>query len=276
MLTIDAHQHFWKYHPDLHAWIDDSMKVIRQDFMPGDLQPVLLENNINGCITVQAVQTETETSFLVACANENNFIKGVVGWVDLRAKNISDRLTYYKQFPIVKGFRHIVQGQPKGFILQDDFLNGIRSLCDFGFTYDLLVYPDQLLEAVELVQQNPNQLFVIDHLAKPYIKAGLIDEWKKDMQVIAQYENVYCKISGMVTEADYKNWKLEELTPYLEVVANAFGTGRIMYGSDWPVCLVAASYKRTIEIVKDYFKSFSQEEQEKIVGLNALKFYQVK
>jgi L-fuconolactonase len=276
MLTIDAHQHFWKYHPGTHAWIDDAMKAIRQNFMPNHLQPVLQENNVNGCVTVQVDQTEAETDFMMALANDNTFIKAVVGWVDLKAANILEKLAYYKQFAIVKGFRHIVQGQAAGFMLQDDFLHGIKALKEFGFTYDILIYPNQLLEAVELVKKNPNQLFVIDHLAKPYIKAGLIDDWKKDMNAIAQYENVYCKISGMVTEADYENWKPGELTPYLEVVTNAFGTDRIMYGSDWPVCLVAAPYKKTIEIVKDYFKSFSKEEQEKIFALNAIKFYKIK
>ncbi len=276
MLTIDAHQHFWKYHPDRHAWIDDAMKVIRQNFMPEELQPILQENNIDGCVSVQADQTEAETDFLTALAKDNTFIKGIVGWVDLKAANIVDRLAHYNQFSIIKGFRHIMQGQAEGFMLQHDFLNGIRALKEFGYTYDILIYADQLQEAIELVKKNPDQLFVIDHLAKPTIKAGLIDNWRRDMQTIAKYENVYCKLSGMVTEADYENWKPDELTPYLEVVTNAFGTNKIMFGSDWPVCLVAASYKRTIDVVKDYFKTFSKEEQEKIFGQNAIRFYQLK
>ncbi len=274
-MIIDAHQHFWHYHPVQHEWIDDTMAVIRKDFLPADLRHVLQENNIDGCIAVQADQSETETNFLIDLANENNFIKGVVGWVDVRAENIAERLAYYKQLNIVKGFRHVLQGEEPSFMLQPAFLRGIAALKDFNFTYDILIFPKHLPAAIELVQQNPNQQFVIDHIAKPYIKAGLIDEWKTDIQAIAQFENVHCKISGMVTEADYYSWKLADFTPYLDAVVKAFGTKRIMFGSDWPVCLVAASYQQMLHIVQQYFSTFSLTEQQDFFGNNAASFYHV-
>lgn len=274
-MKIDAHQHFWQYNPIQHEWIDDGMAVIRKDFLPTDLRPLLLENNIDGCIAVQADQTEVETKFLIDLANENNFIKGVVGWVDLQSENIVEQLAYYKQFNIVKGFRHVLQGEEPSFMLQPNFLRGIAALKEFNFTYDILIFPKHLSAAIELVQQNPNQQFVIDHIAKPYIKAGLIDEWEKDIQTIAQFENVHCKISGMVTEADYHGWKSSDFTPYLDAVVTAFGTKRIMFGSDWPVCLVAASYQQMLQLVQQYFANFSLIEQQGFFGNNAASFYQV-
>jgi len=275
MQKIDSHQHFWEYEPATHGWIDDAMSVIRKDFLPADLQPILQENNIDGCIAVQADQTIAETDFLLTLQKENSFIKGVVGWVDLRAPNIEERLAHYKQFPAVKGFRHVLQGEAPEFMLQPDFLRGIAALKAFDFTYDILIFPKHLPATIELVKQFPEQPFIIDHIAKPYIKAGLIDEWQKDIKAIAQYRNVHCKISGMVTEADYKLWNKADFTPYLDVVVEAFGTKRILYGSDWPVCLVAASYKRMLHIVEEYFTTFSATEQEDFFGNNAKAFYMV-
>jgi L-fuconolactonase len=275
MFTIDAHQHFWKYHITKQSWIDDSMAVIRKDFLPEHLEPVLLNNNIDGCIAVQADETEDETHFLLQLAADNSFIKGIVGWVDLRAANIKERLQYYKQFSAVRGFRHVLQSEDPAFILQPDFINGIGSLKEFDFTYDILVFPNHLKAVLELVKKFPDQPFVIDHIAKPYIKAGLIEEWEKDMELLASFGNVYCKISGMVTEAAYQNWKHTNFTPYLDVVVNTFGTERIMFGSDWPVCLVAASYEKMLAIVKDYFASFSLTEQQDFFGNNAATFYQL-
>jgi L-fuconolactonase len=275
MQKIDSHQHFWQYNAVKHDWIDDDMAVIRKDFLPADLQPVLQGNNIDGCIAVQADQTEEETNFLLSLQKENDFIKGIVGWVDFRAEDILERLSYYKQFNAIKGFRHVLQGEAPEFMLQPNFVNGIKALKQFDFTYDILIFPKHLPAAIELVQQFPDQKFVIDHIAKPYIKAGLIDDWKKDIQSIAQCKNVHCKISGMVTEADYKLWKQDNFTPYLDAVVNAFGTNRILFGSDWPVCLVAASYKNMLQIVKDYFASFSITEQDDFFGNNATAFYQL-
>ncbi len=272
-MVIDTHQHFWHYNPAQHEWIDDNMAVIRKDFLPINLRPLLQENKIDGCIAVQADQSETETNFLIDLANENDFIKGVVGWVDLQAENIVERLAHFKQFNTVKGFRHVLQGEEPSFMLQPNFLSGIAALKDFNFTYDILIFPKHLDAAIQLVQQNPNQQFVIDHIAKPYIKAGLKNEWKADMQTIAQFENVYCKISGLVTEANFNTWKLADFTPYLDVVVESFGTKRIMFGSDWPVCLAAATYTQVKEITTNYFEAFSVSEQKDFFGINAQKFY---
>ena len=270
---IDAHQHFWHYEPIKHNWIDEEMAAIRKDFLPNDLAPILKSNGIIGTVAVQADQTELETDFLLGLADEHPFIKGIVGWVDLRATNISDRLAHYAQFKYIKGLRHVLQGEEPEFMLQPSFLNGISALKSFNFTYDILIFPKHLEAALELVKQFPNQSFVIDHIAKPYIKAGLIDEWAKGMVALSKYENVSCKVSGMVTEADYHNWKTADFTPYLDVVVEAFGMKRLMYGSDWPVCQVAASYEQMIGIVADYFSSFSTEEKNQFFNQNAMKFY---
>lgn len=273
MQKIDAHQHFWQYNPIQHHWINEEMAFIRKDFLPQDLQPILNESKFDGCIAVQADQTEEETLFLMLQSAVWPFIKGVVGWVDLRSDKLEERLQFFKQFNIIKGFRHILQSEAPAFMLQKEFIKGINALKQYDFTYDILIYPKHLQAVIALVQQNPEQKFVIDHMAKPYIKAGLIDDWKKDLLELAQFENVYCKISGMVTEADYQLWKPIHFTPYLDVVVEAFGTKRIMYGSDWPVCLVAASYQDVLDITRHYFSSFSSDEQAAFFGGNAKFFY---
>jgi L-fuconolactonase len=276
MLRIDSHQHFWNFDPEKFDWITEEMSLIKKDFLPGDLKYILQENNFDGCITVQVQQTEEENSFLLNNAKDNDFIKGVVGWVDLQSENIDERLAYYHQFKRLKGFRHILQGEKKrDLMLSPGFKRGISLLNKYNFSYDVLIFPDQLIFAKELVKEFPKQKFVIDHLAKPYIKDGRIEEWKKDMEAIGSFENVYCKISGMVTEADWKNWKAKDFFPYLDVVVKSFGTNRIMYGSDWPVCLVAASYEQVLNIVREYFSSFSKNEQDLFFGGNAVKFYNI-
>ena len=274
-MRIDAHQHFWHYHPKKHEWIEDNMSVIRKDFLPSDFLPLLQENNFDGCIAVQADQNEIETKFLIDLAIKNNVIQGVVGWVDLKAENIYEQLAYYKQYDVVRGFRHVLQNEEPDFMLESNFLNGIQCLQDFNYTYDLLIFPQHLPAAIKLVKQNPHQLFVIDHIAKPYIKFGLIAQWKKDIELIAKFENVFCKISGMVTEVDYENWQDSDFLPYIDIVVKAFGTKRIMYGSDWPVCLVAASYPEMLNVVENYFNGFSETEQDDFFGKNAQLFYQL-
>lgn len=271
--SIDAHQHFWHYHPVQHSWINDEMAAIRKDFMPADLEPVLRANHITGCVAVQADQSEAETDFLLQLARENTFIKGVVGWVDLRAGNLADRLEHYGAQKEIKGFRHILQGEEPSFMLQSSFINGIAKLSAFNFTYDILVFPKHLEAVLQFVRQFPHQPFVIDHIAKPYIKTGAIDQWKKDMAAIAQFSNVHCKISGMVTEANVRNWKESDFRPYLDAVVELFGIKRIMYGSDWPVSLSAGSYASVLNIVKNYFAGFSPNEQELFFGKNAAAFY---
>lgn len=273
-MQIDAHQHFWRYKESMQ-WITPAMSAIRKDFLPADLWPLLKTNGIDGCIAVQAEQTKDETMFLLQLAEMNPFIKGVVGWVDLRAENINTQLADYSQHSKLKGFRHVLQSESPDFMLTKDFIKGISALKEFNFTYDLLIFPEQLAAAVSLVKQFPYQPFVIDHLAKPGIKEGTINQWATGIKSIAAYENVYCKISGLVTEADWHKWKRADFIPYLDIVIEAFGTGRIMYGSDWPVCLLAASYEQVMGIVREYFSSFSNTEQQALFGENASRFYQV-
>ncbi|MEO8112532.1 MAG: amidohydrolase family protein [Ginsengibacter sp.] len=274
MKIIDAHQHFWKFDPVRDSWINDDMKIIQKDFLPTDLEGILKENGIDGSIVVQSDQSENENAFQLKNADQYGFIKGVVGWVDLQAANIEDKLAYYQEFKKLKGFRHVLQGETqRDYMLQPAFQRGIGLLHKYGFTYDLLILPDQLKYAAQLAHNFPGQNFVLDHIAKPGIKNKEINEWEKNIATLAAYENVYCKISGMVTEADWKNWTKDDFQPYLDVVVNAFGTKRIMFGSDWPVCLVAASYKKMKGIVDDYFSSFSQDEQEDFFWQTASKFY---
>ncbi|MEO6549000.1 MAG: amidohydrolase family protein [Ferruginibacter sp.] len=274
MQRIDAHQHFWQFNPVRDSWINEEMVAIQRDFMPQDLQPILQQNNMQACITVQSDQSEKENEFQLNNAAHFDFIKGVVGWVDLQSNTVEERLAYYKDFGKMKGFRHVLQGEPnRALMLQPAFMNGISKLQQFDYTYDLLILPDQLKYAAELVAAFPKQKFVIDHIAKPNIKEQTIKNWKKDIKVFSGHENVYCKISGMVTEADWKTWKKEDFIPYLDTIVSTFGTNRIMFGSDWPVCLVAASYGEMLEIVTGYFSSFSINEQDDFFGLNAAKFY---
>jgi L-fuconolactonase len=274
MMKIDAHQHFWQFDPVRDSWITDDMIRIRRDFLPADLQPVLERNGINGCIAVQAAQSEPENDFLFTHAAAHDFIKGIVGWVDLQAPDVADRLQHYRSFQVMKGFRHVLQGEAqRDFMLRPAFKNGISLLQEFGFTYDILVYPDQLPFVRTFVAAFPEQKFIIDHLAKPYIRDRKIGEWKEHMQALAVYEQVYCKISGMVTEADWTQWTKADFTPYLDVVVEAFGIDRVVFGSDWPVCLVAAPYEVVLELVAEYFAAFSPDEQARFFGGNAIRFY---
>ena len=274
MARIDSHQHFWKYDRIRDSWITDEMSLLRKDYLPSQFGLLLQQNGFDGCITVQAEQAEIENVFLLANAKRNSFIKGIVGWVDFQAKNISQKLSYYTQFKKLKGFRHILQGEAqRDLMLKTEFLRGIKALQEYGYTYDILIYPDQLKFTKEFVGQFPKQKFVIDHLAKPYIKSKKIKEWKKDITQVAEYENVSCKISGYVTEADLKNWKKEDFTPYFDIAVNAFGPDRILFGSDWPVCLLGGGFKEVLNVAKEYFSSFTQNEQDKFFGSNAIEFY---
>jgi L-fuconolactonase len=273
-MKIDSHQHFWKYHPIKEAWISEDMKVIQQDFMPADLFPILQENNIDGCIAVQADQSEEETHFLIQLAANNDFIKAVVGWVDFKAVNIEERLHYFSKFDKLKGFRHIVQGEAEDdLLLGDDFCQGIALLEKYNFTYDLLILPKHLSYAAKFVARFPQQSFVIDHLAKPNFQSANVSEWEKGIKELATFKNVYCKVSGMVTEAHWSNWKAEDFKYCLDVLVDNVGIDRLMFGSDWPVCLLAASYKQCCSIVENYFSTFSKEDQNKIWGGNAVKCY---
>ena len=274
-MKLDSHQHFWKYSPQQHNWIDDSMVSLKRDFLPNDLEPHLIENKIEACVVVQADQSEKETEFLLELATQYEFIKGVVGWVDLRAKNVEERLQFYSQNQYFKGVRHIVQSEKQDFLLDPAFQNGIGKLGNLNLTYDLLIYSHQIGAAIKLVSQFPNQKFVLDHLAKPNIKNGKIDPWKNQIQRLAQFSNVSCKISGMVTEADHAQWKPSDFIPYLDIVFDAFGENRILFGSDWPVCLLAASYQEVYQLITDYTANFSLEQRDKLFGGNAERIYNI-
>jgi len=276
-MRIDSHQDFWKYNAARDSWITDEMSVLKRDFLPENLKPELQASAIGATIAVQADQSEDETLFLLQLAESHASIAGVVGWIDLCSPQVAERMQYFSRFEKLRGFRHIAQSEPDDrFLLRHDFLRGIAFLRHFNFTYDILIYPRQLPAALELVAKFPDQRFVIDHLAKPEIKARHRSGWAVLMQNIAAHPNVYCKLSGMVTEADWQHWKKEDFHPYLDVVFDAFGPDRLMFGSDWPVCLLAAGYPQVFEIVEEYLRDCAADVKEKIFGGNAAKFYSLK
>ena len=277
-MRIDAHQHFWKYDPTRHAWITEEMSALRQDFLPENLTPELEANQIDASVSVQAEQSEEETQFLLRLAERNPRIAGVVGWLDLRSPGIGKRLEHFSREKKLSGFRHFAQDEPDDhFLTGEEFVRGVKSLRAHGFTYDILIYPRQLPAARELVERLPDQRFVIDHLAKPDIKNGRrTKEWTNHIRAISQNKNTYCKVSGLVTEANWASWKTRDFRPYLDVVFQAFGTDRLMFGSDWPVCLMAASYGQVRQIVEDYLGGQGEAEIGKIFGGNAIRFYNLR
>ena len=274
-MQVDTHVHFWKYKRSKDNWITNDMKVLQQDYLPETISLTLKRNDIDGCIAVQAYQIELETLFLVELAKTHEIIKGVVGWVDLQNENIEERLLYFSQYPVIKGWRHIVQSEPNDFLLGKNFQRGIATLQPYNYTYDVLIYHHQLKPALEFVSLFPEQKFVIDHCAKPDIANKKIDEWKSLMQEIAKYSNVFCKLSGLFTEAKWKQWSPSEFYPYLDVVFDAFGTDRLMFGSDWPVILLSGIYVQWKSLLEKYMENFGEEEREKVFGRNAIGFYEL-
>lgn len=273
-MHIDSHQHFWIYNPAEYGWIDESMSAIRRDFLPPDLEPEMVGSGFDGSIAVQTRQTLQETRWLLELADRAPSILGVIGWADLRSTNIGAELKTLTENPKLVGIRHIVQSEPDDrFLLQPEFLRGMSALEDFGLAYDILIYAKHLPVAGEFVARFPRQRFVLDHLAKPPIESGQIDAWAAGIRRLSEFPNVYCKLSGLVTEADWKNWRPEQITPYLDVAFEAFGPDRLMIGSDWPVCLVAASYGRALDVVKTYLLGKSPEYREGILGGNAQRFW---
>ena len=272
-MTIDAHQHFWQFDPVRDAWITDDMATIQRDFLPADLEPVLVQNGIDGCVAVQASQSEAETEFLVSLARAYDIVKGVVGWVDLQSPTLRERLTHFAQFPQLKGYRHVAQAEPVDFLTRSAVVAGIRTLAEFDLTYDILIFPTQLKAALHLVRSVPEVNFVIDHLAKPYVKKQDISRWSNFMAALAREPNVQCKLSGLVTEADWQNWSKRDFFPYLDVVFDYFGPDRLLFGSDWPVCLVAADYTQVRTLIDDYVTPWGEEVRAKVFGGNAVAFY---
>ena len=275
-MRIDAHQHFWRYDPREYGWIDDSMAALRRDFLPADLKPELERNGFQGCVAVQARQTLDETTWLLELAEHAPFILGVVGWVDLRSPQLRFELESLAGKSKLVGVRHIVQSEPdERFLLQPNFLRGIAMLEEFDLAYDILIYTKHLPVAAEFVARFPRQRFVLDHLAKPPIKRGAVDTWARGIRELAANPNVYAKVSGLVTEADWQAWKPEDMRPYLDVAFQRFGPKRLMIGSDWPVCMVAGSYSRVMDVVKDYLGKYAAEEREAVLGGNAAKFWKL-
>ncbi|WP_069658725.1 amidohydrolase family protein [Arcticibacter eurypsychrophilus] len=276
MFKLDSHQHFWRFDPIRYGWITEEMNLIKGDFLPDDLKPLLDKHAIDGCIAVQSDQSEADNAFLIELATMNPFIKGVVGWVDLQADNIEETLQFYSQYSIVKGFRHVLQGEKdRALMLNPDFKRGIGLLNKFNYTYDLLIFQDQLIYASELCSTFPEQKFVLDHIAKPSIKNHVLGDWAKDIHILAKNPNVYCKVSGMVNEADWKNWKEDDFLPYLDLIFGAFGIKRLMFGSDWPVCNTAGGYDAVLKLVQNYTAKYTEEEQSLFWGLNASTFYAI-
>jgi L-fuconolactonase len=276
-MRLDAHQHFWKYCPEDYGWIDDKMAAIRRDFLPQDLEPLLAADGFDGSIAVQARQNLEETSWLLDLAAHNHIVKGVVGWVDLRSPNLAAQLDQFAQNPKLVGVRHVVQDEPDdNFMLGSDFRHGIARVQEYNLAYDILIFPRQLPAAIKLVREFPDQRFVLDHIAKPSIAEARMDPWDRGIRELAKSENVSCKLSGMVTEARWHDWKPEDFRPYLDVVLNAFGPARLMIGSDWPVCTASAPYSRTMALVRDYIAAMTQDEQQSILGECCSRSYRVK
>ncbi|RDC58536.1 amidohydrolase [Pedobacter chinensis] len=272
---IDTHVHFWNFDPVRDGWISEDMNAIRKDFAPKNLIRVYSELQISGCIAVQASQSEEENEFLLTLAEQNDIIKGIVGWIDLKNPNLTGRLNYWNNFKKIKGWRHVLQAESSEFILDPNFISGIKQLEDYGYTYDLLCYHNQLTDIIKMVDQIPDQPFVLDHCGKPDIKNKDLKAWSENIKTLAQNPNVLCKVSGLLAEADWKNWKETEIFNCFDVIFENFGTKRVMYGSDWPVMLISRPYQDWFYLVNKYVARFSDEEKKLIFSDNAKAFYNI-
>jgi L-fuconolactonase len=271
---IDAHHHLWRYSAQEYAWLDEPMKELRRDFLPEDLMREIAAAGIDGTVAVQARQTMDETRWLLRQADECDAIRGVVGWAPIAGEDFPEVMEEFEDRPKLKGLRHVIQGEKdENYILREDFNSGIRAMLGSGLVYDILIYERYLPQAIEFVDEHPQQVFVLDHMAKPMIAAGVMEPWAQRMRELGERENVWCKVSGMVTEAEWTGWNAETLRPYLDTVVEAFGVGRLMAGSDWPVCLVASEYGRWFEVLRDYFARFSDAERDAVFGTTAMNVY---
>ena len=272
--TIDAHHHLWRYTPAEYGWIDEDMQALRRDFLPADLTAAMATAGIDGTIAVQARQTMDETRWLLDLADANEAIRGVVGWAPIAGEEFPGVMEEFDGRAKLKGLRHVIQGErDEHFILREDFNSGIRTLLGSGLVYEILIYERHLPDTIDFVDEHPEQVFVLDHIAKPLIAAGQIEPWATRMKELGQRENVWCKLSGVVTEADWKAWTPETLKPYLDVVVEAFGPARLMAGSDWPACLVASGYAQWWDVLRNYFAAFSETERAAIFGATAIQVY---
>jgi len=276
MLKIDAHQHFWLYSPVRDQWINNDMAILQGDFMPEHLQPILEHYDFQGTVVVQSDQSPAENLFQLENAEKHPFIKAVVGWVNMQSPDLEAQLQTYQQYPKLKGFRSMLQSDPdRSLMLRPDFQAGIAKLQTYGYTFDILVLPDQLKYAEALVAAFPEQRFVLNHLGKPNIKLRQFEDWVADIKALAAHKNVYCKVSGMVTEADLTRWKFEDFKPYIDTIFEYFGMERVMYGSDWPVCRLAATFGEVMEILENYAGNFANAERELFWAKNAIRFYNI-
>ena len=274
MQTIDAHHHLWRYTPSEYDWIDENMQVLRRDFMRDDLKVAMRSAAVDGAVAVQARQTLDETRWLLDSAETNDEIRGVVGWVPIAGAEFPGVMEEFDGRPKLKGLRHVIQGEKdENYILREDFNAGIRALAGSGLVYEILIYERHLPQTIEFVDRHPEQVFVLDHIAKPLIAAGIVEPWATRMRELAKRENVWCKVSGIVTEADWKTWTPEKLKPYMDVAVEAFGPQRLIVGSDWPVCLVACSYERWWHVLREDFAEFSDGERARVFGGNAMQVY---
>jgi len=271
---IDAHQHLWRYTAAEYGWLDEPMRSLRRDFLPKDLVREISAASVDGTVVVQARQTMEETRWLLQMADECEAIRGVVGWAPIAGEDFPGVMEEFEERPKLKGLRHVIQGEKdEDYILREDFNSGIRTLAGSGLVYDILIYERHLPQTIEFVDEHPEQVFVLDHVGKPRIGAGVMEPWAARMRELGTRENVWCKVSGMVTEADWTSWNAETLRPYLDVVVEAFGVGRLMAGSDWPVCLVACEYGRWFELLREYFAGFSDVERDAVFGGTAVEVY---
>ena len=276
-MRIDSHQHFWIYDSEQYPWMTDELSVIRSDHLPEDLKVEIDRLGIDGSVAVQARQSLDESRWLLDLADRSDVVKGVVGWVDLRADSVEDQLSEFAAHPKFVGVRHVVQDEPdEKFMLLPEFIRGISKLNSFNLRYDILVFPKQLPAAIELVKQFPDQPFVLDHIAKPLVKDGGISPWNNHIRELAGFENLTCKVSGLITEANWSSWELSDFSPYLDIVFESFGIDRLMFGSDWPVCKLAGSYGQVYGLVEEYIGQFSANEKEKFFGGVASEFYGLK
>ena len=277
MLCIDAHHHLWRYSIDEYGWIDDSMHVLRRDFLADDLRAEIATTHIGAAVAVQARQTIEETRWLLDVANRNSFIAGVVGWAPLISRDFPEILDELRIDSKLKGLRHVLQDEPdEDYALRAEFQNGMQALAGTGLVYDLLIHECHLPVAIQLVDRNPNQVFVLDHMAKPKIAQQQISPWRENLRALALRPNVTCKVSGLVTEANWRSWSLSDIEPYLEIALECFGPQRLLAGSDWPVCTLAASYERWWKTLRQWVSKLSAQEQENILGRNAALVYQLK
>jgi L-fuconolactonase len=271
---LDAHHHFWRYDPAEYGWINEPMAAIRRDFLPADLAREIAAVGVTGVVSVQARQTLEETRWLLELAGQHDFIRGVVGWAPLIARNFEAQFGPLTANKKLKAVRHVLQDEPDpNYMLRADFNAGVASLQKFGLVYDILIFERQLPQTIEFVDRHPDQVFVLDHIAKPRIRDGVLSPWRESICELARRDNVYCKISGMATEADWHGWTPEQLRPYLDAVLEAFGPRRLMFGSDWPVCLVACEYGRWFRTVSDYLAPLSADERRCVFEQTAVEAY---